>query len=143
MWGRDELNAGEMWNSNSVTSWLIARIELNVESIKPPAGGRVLLVGGQVWSEAARQTAHTPPSHLAIRSRMVNSRHQCRTPRLIRMAERQVRCYLSDLVCIAFRPLYRGCSWFRVHRRPTRGTRTARGPESPSWIAPDSRIRTH
>jgi hypothetical protein len=25
VWGRDELRAGEMWNSNSVISWLIAR----------------------------------------------------------------------------------------------------------------------
>jgi hypothetical protein len=24
VWGRDELGAGEMWNSNSITSWLIA-----------------------------------------------------------------------------------------------------------------------
>ena len=24
-WGRDELHTGEMWNSNSVTAWLLAR----------------------------------------------------------------------------------------------------------------------
>lgn len=40
LWGRDELGAGEMWNSNSQISWLIARIGLDVDSIKPPAGGR-------------------------------------------------------------------------------------------------------
>jgi hypothetical protein len=40
VWGRDELRAGEMWNSNSVISWLIARSGLDVESIRPPAGGR-------------------------------------------------------------------------------------------------------
>ena len=40
VWGRDELGAGEMWNSNSLTSWLIARSGLPVESIHPPAGGR-------------------------------------------------------------------------------------------------------
>ena len=40
VWGRDELRAGEMWNSNSMTSWLIARTGLDVDSIKPPAGGR-------------------------------------------------------------------------------------------------------
>ncbi len=40
VWGRDELHAGEMWNSNSVISWLIARCGLPVESIHPPAGGR-------------------------------------------------------------------------------------------------------
>ena len=41
LWGRDELRAGEMWNSNSVTSWLIMRGGLDVESIQPPRGGRV------------------------------------------------------------------------------------------------------
>jgi hypothetical protein len=40
VWGRDELGAGEMWNSNSLISWLIARSGLQVESIRPPAGGR-------------------------------------------------------------------------------------------------------
>ncbi|HEX7262884.1 MAG TPA: hypothetical protein VF383_01775 [Candidatus Dormibacteraeota bacterium] len=40
LWGRDELGAGEMWNSNSQISWLLARIGLDVDSIKPPAGGR-------------------------------------------------------------------------------------------------------
>ena len=40
IWGRDESQAGEMWNSNSLTSWLIARSGLHVESVHPPAGGR-------------------------------------------------------------------------------------------------------
>ncbi len=40
VWGRDESHAGEMWNSNSLTSWLIARSGLQVESVHPPAGGR-------------------------------------------------------------------------------------------------------
>lgn len=40
VWGRDELGAGEMWNSNSLTSWLIARSGLAVQSIHPPDGGR-------------------------------------------------------------------------------------------------------
>jgi hypothetical protein len=39
-WGRDELDAGEMWNSNSLASWLIARSGLHGESFRPPAGGR-------------------------------------------------------------------------------------------------------
>jgi hypothetical protein len=39
-WGRDELRAGEMWNSNSVISWLIGRSGLPAESIRPPTGGR-------------------------------------------------------------------------------------------------------
>lgn len=40
IWGRDELGTGEMWNSNSVISWLLARSGLPADTIKPPAGGR-------------------------------------------------------------------------------------------------------
>ena len=40
IWGRDELGAGEMWNSNSVVSWLLSRSGFPVETIRPPAGGR-------------------------------------------------------------------------------------------------------
>jgi len=40
VWGRDEMGAGEMWNSNSFISWLIARSGLHAESIHVPAGGR-------------------------------------------------------------------------------------------------------
>ncbi len=29
-----------MWNSNSVTTWLIVRTGLDAESIQPPDGGR-------------------------------------------------------------------------------------------------------
>jgi hypothetical protein len=40
VWGRDELGTGEMWNSNSVVSWLLARSGLPMNAIRPPAGGR-------------------------------------------------------------------------------------------------------
>jgi hypothetical protein len=40
VWGRDELDAGGMWNSNSVTSWLLERSGLDTDSIGPPVGGR-------------------------------------------------------------------------------------------------------
>jgi hypothetical protein len=40
VWGRDESGTGDMWNSNSVISWLIARSGLPVESVQPPTGGR-------------------------------------------------------------------------------------------------------
>ena len=40
VWGRDELATGEMWNSNSVIAWVIARSGIDTEAIKPPAGGR-------------------------------------------------------------------------------------------------------
>jgi hypothetical protein len=40
VWGRGELAAGEMWNSNSIIAWLIARSGLDAESIRTPVGGR-------------------------------------------------------------------------------------------------------
>jgi hypothetical protein len=40
VWGRDELAAGEMWNSNSIIAWLIASCGIPAESVHPPAGGR-------------------------------------------------------------------------------------------------------
>lgn len=40
VWGRDELRAGEMWNSNSIVAWLIERSGLDAGAIEPPAGGR-------------------------------------------------------------------------------------------------------
>lgn len=40
VWGRDEVGVGEMWNSNSIISWLIARSGLAAEMIGPPVGGR-------------------------------------------------------------------------------------------------------
>jgi len=39
-WGRDELGSGDMWNSNSLVSWLLARTGHNMAEIRPPAGGR-------------------------------------------------------------------------------------------------------
>lgn len=40
VWGRDELHAGEMWNSNSVISWLVARSGLDARAIRLPPRGR-------------------------------------------------------------------------------------------------------
>jgi hypothetical protein len=40
VWGRDELDAGEMWNSNSVVSWLLARSGVDTALLGPPPGGR-------------------------------------------------------------------------------------------------------
>ena len=40
VWGRDELRTGDMWNSNSVVSWLLAMSGLSTEAIRPPVGGR-------------------------------------------------------------------------------------------------------
>ena len=40
VWGRDELGTGEMWNSNAVIAWVLARSGIDVDSIQPPQGGR-------------------------------------------------------------------------------------------------------
>jgi hypothetical protein len=40
VWGRDELGAGEMWNSNSLVSWLLTRSSLDIDSVRLPRRGR-------------------------------------------------------------------------------------------------------
>ncbi len=40
VWGRDELRAGEMWNSNSVVSWVLASAGVASHAGKPPRDGR-------------------------------------------------------------------------------------------------------
>jgi len=39
-WGRDELGAGEMWNSNSAVAWALARAGQAMVAIRPPHAGR-------------------------------------------------------------------------------------------------------
>jgi hypothetical protein len=39
-WGRDELRAGEMWNSNSLIAWLLARSGHDTDELHPPTHGR-------------------------------------------------------------------------------------------------------
>ena len=55
-WGRDEQSAGDMWNSNSLTSWLLTRSGHSVDAMAPPDHGRA-----PGWSAglvmAARQKA--------------------------------------------------------------------------------------
>jgi hypothetical protein len=40
VWGRDELGAGEMWNSNSMIAWLIAAAGMSTDALRPPQHGR-------------------------------------------------------------------------------------------------------
>lgn len=39
-WGRDEIGAGDMWNSNSVVAWVLAEAGLLDRVGGPPPGGR-------------------------------------------------------------------------------------------------------
>jgi hypothetical protein len=40
IWGRDELDTGEMWNSNSMVAWLLANTGHPTDTIAPPPNGR-------------------------------------------------------------------------------------------------------
>jgi hypothetical protein len=64
VWGRDELGTGEMWNSNSVIAWLLARAGCPADRIAPPAGGRApgWAAGIAVASRAAGDGARTGSS---------------------------------------------------------------------------------
>jgi hypothetical protein len=53
VWGRDELNAGEMWNSNSMIAWLIATTGLSTRHLRPPPRGRA--PGWHAGLEVARR----------------------------------------------------------------------------------------
>src|SRR5215813_4522233 len=56
VWGRDELRTGEMWNSNSVISWLLTRAGIEAGQLQPPAGGRA--PGWYAGLAVARRQVH-------------------------------------------------------------------------------------
>ena len=57
VWGRDDLEAGEMWNSNSVIAWVLAYSGIDATSIRPPSGGRA--PGWRAGLVVARRQART------------------------------------------------------------------------------------
>ena len=58
VWGRDELHAGEMWNSNSMVAWLIATAGISTDQLRPPPRGRA--PGWRAGLEVARRSAGDP-----------------------------------------------------------------------------------
>lgn len=64
VWGRDELRTGEMWNSNSVTAWLLTYGGIVTELIDPPTGGRA--PGWDAGLAAAAVVAKRPEIPLAV-----------------------------------------------------------------------------
>lgn len=58
IWGRDQLGVRDMWNSNSVISWLLAVAGLPMETIMPPMGARV--PGWHAGIEMAKRLAVAP-----------------------------------------------------------------------------------
>ena len=91
VWGRDEIAAGDMWNSNSLVSWLLASTGLDAASITPPAGGRApgwhagLVMAGQASADGcvrgATAPATGPPRHTGCRRR-TRRRYCARTARV-------------------------------------------------------------
>jgi hypothetical protein len=63
VWGRDELKAGEMWNSNSMIAWLIATAGLAADQLRPPPRGRA--PGWHAGLEVARRAGWTTTSRAA------------------------------------------------------------------------------
>jgi hypothetical protein len=55
VWGRDELRAGDMWNSNSVAAWLLLSAGLPADRLRPPGGGRA--PGWDAGVQVARRSA--------------------------------------------------------------------------------------
>jgi hypothetical protein len=39
-WGRDTFHTGDMWNSNSLVSWLLVSAGIDAELVRLPARGR-------------------------------------------------------------------------------------------------------
>jgi hypothetical protein len=59
-WGRDELRAGEMWNSNSLIAWLLVRSGHQAGTIAAPADGRA-----PGWSAGLTVAARVSPAPAA------------------------------------------------------------------------------
>jgi hypothetical protein len=58
VWGRDELGTGEMWNSNAVIAWVLARSGIDAAAIRPPEGGRA--PGWQAGVVVESRETHLP-----------------------------------------------------------------------------------
>jgi hypothetical protein len=73
VWGRDQLGAGEMWNSNSIIAWILECSGVDAASLQPPKDGRA--PGWHAGVVAARGCARreamaAPPGGSGDRSRL-------------------------------------------------------------------------
>jgi hypothetical protein len=75
VWGRDDFRAGEMWNSNSLISWLIVRSGLDVDRVHPPSGGRAPGWYAGVVVARRRQSPRASMSEALARASASTSRH--------------------------------------------------------------------
>lgn len=68
VWGRDELEAGEMWNSNAIVAWLLTQAGIDARAVRMPGGGRApgwdagIAVAGRAPEETAPPAAGTSSS---------------------------------------------------------------------------------
>jgi hypothetical protein len=85
-WGRDELDAGEMWNSNSVISWVLARNETDLTTIHPPRRGRApgwdagRVAARDLGSEAVETCAVAREDQMLLPGRQARHRGLDRAP---------------------------------------------------------------
>jgi hypothetical protein len=84
VWGRDALHTGDMWNSNSLTSWLLARAGVDTELLKPPSGGRApgwdagLVVARREMGSGPVAHGEDNPWPIAIGAHHVSAIHSAR-----------------------------------------------------------------
>ena len=64
-WGRDELRTGDMWNSNSLISWLLVSAGFEIERVSLPTGGRA---PGWDAGIAVATKAFAPPAAAGVLS---------------------------------------------------------------------------
>jgi hypothetical protein len=94
-WGRDELRTGEMWNSNSLISWLIARSGVGVEAVHLPAGGRA--PGWDAGLVVARRLTGAAASSADLeRPRKIGDRQKADQPPVVE-DERSVEVVRAEL----------------------------------------------
>ena len=74
-WGRDELGAGEMWNSNSAMAWALARTDHDMDAIGPPPQGRA--PGWKAGLVLANRQSRAPTSGRSARGEVTQRFNRC------------------------------------------------------------------
>jgi hypothetical protein len=94
VWGRDEAEAGEMWNSNSLVSWLLERSGVDAGAIALPSGGRAHgWNAGIVVARREVDAAALPPANAAgeprVRGMHVEDPSRTHRPKAVRYVKRR------------------------------------------------------
>jgi hypothetical protein len=75
VWGRTEAVIGDMWNSNSVISWVLVRAGVDVDQVQPPYGGRA--PGWDAGVGVAQRVVQHGPSRTRARPPMERLARRC------------------------------------------------------------------